>query len=65
MTLKCENNCFNLVKVWAYEAMPHVGLQFASKFQHKVPRMVCWDATVAPTSSEINDVLNQRKVSPY
>ncbi|KAL2461543.1 DUF1985 domain-containing protein [Abeliophyllum distichum] len=53
------------LQVWAYEAMPHVGRQFASKFQHKVPRMVCWDATIAPTSSEISDVLNGHKLIVY
>ncbi|WKA03569.1 hypothetical protein VitviT2T_021671 [Vitis vinifera] len=43
-------------QVWAYEAIPLIGLKYATRVSERYPRILNWSATSAPRSTEVENV---------
>ncbi|XP_034676988.1 uncharacterized protein LOC117907533 [Vitis riparia] len=43
-------------QVWAYEAIPLIGLKYATHVAESYPRILNWSATSAPRSTEVENV---------
>ncbi|RVW57840.1 hypothetical protein CK203_114817 [Vitis vinifera] len=43
-------------QVWAYEAIPLIGLKYATRVSESYPRILNWSATSAPRSTEVENV---------
>ncbi|KAL6328581.1 hypothetical protein AAG906_038776 [Vitis piasezkii] len=44
-------------QVWAYEAIPLIGLKYATRVSERYPRILNWSATSAPRSTEVENVI--------
>eukprot|EP00261_Vitis_vinifera_P028229 XP_010662334.2 PREDICTED: uncharacterized protein LOC104882098 [Vitis vinifera] len=43
-------------QVWAYEAIPLIGLKYATRVSESYPRILNWSATSAPRATEVENV---------
>ena len=50
-------------QVWAYEAIPLIGLKYATRVSESYPRILNWSATSAPRSTEVENVFLEPHVS--
>ena len=50
-------------QVWAYEAIPLIGLKYVTRVSERYPRILNWSATSAPRSTEVENVFLEPHVS--
>ena len=50
-------------QVWAYEAIPLIGLKYATRVSERYPRILNWSATSAPRATEVENVFLEPHVS--
>ncbi|CAA3029104.1 Hypothetical predicted protein [Olea europaea subsp. europaea] len=49
------------IMIWAFEAIPTLGIKFATKYPDVIPRMVAWEMSKWLTSAAIDIVLKSKK----
>ncbi|CAA3023479.1 Hypothetical predicted protein [Olea europaea subsp. europaea] len=50
------------IMIWAFEAIPTLGMKFGMKYPDIIPRMVAWEMPKRLTSAAIENVLNSKEV---
>ncbi|CAA3024820.1 Hypothetical predicted protein [Olea europaea subsp. europaea] len=50
------------IMIWAFEAIPTLGMKFGMKYPDVIPRMVAWEMPKRLTSATIENVLNSKEL---
>ncbi|CAA2985301.1 Hypothetical predicted protein [Olea europaea subsp. europaea] len=50
------------IMIWAFEAIPTLGMKFGMKYPDVIPRMVAWEMPKRLTSAAIENVLNSKEL---
>ncbi|XP_022891674.1 uncharacterized protein LOC111406489 [Olea europaea var. sylvestris] len=50
------------MRIWAFEAIPTLGMKFGMKYPDIIPRMVAWEMPKRLTSAAIENVLNSKEL---
>ena len=52
-------------QVWAYEAIPLIGLKYVTRVFESYPRILNWSATSAPRSTKVEKIFLEPNVSNF
>ncbi|CAA3026453.1 Hypothetical predicted protein [Olea europaea subsp. europaea] len=50
-----------IIMIWAFEAIPTLGMKFVTKYPDVIPRMIAWEMSKRLTSIAIDNVLNSNE----